>query len=332
MSSRRNFLFQSLLATFGLSFNSCKAENQTTSKMSKTPSFASKPRFKPTVISTWNHGLPANEAAWKVIEGGGKAIDAVEAGVRVVEADPEITTVGYGGFPDRDGNVTLDACIMDETGNCGSVCFLQHIKHPISVARKVMDETPHVLLAGAGALQFAVEQGFEKEDLLTPNARQAWEEWKEKSEYKPIINIENHDTIGLLAIDKNGDISGACTTSGLAFKMQGRVGDSPIIGAGLFVDNEVGGATATGMGEAVLKTLGSFLVVELMRQGRTPQEACEEAVMRIVKKQSYKDFQIGYLAIDKQGNYGAYCIHSGFDFAVHQDGENRLIDSKSYLK
>lgn len=292
----------------------------------------SKTNFKPIVISTWNHGLPANEAAWKVIEGGGKAIDAVEAGVRVVEADPNTTSVGYGGFPDRDGNVTLDACIMDETGNCGSVCFLQHIKHPISVARKVMNDTPHVILAGEGALQFALQEGFEKEDLLTPKARQAWEEWKKEAEYKPIINIENHDTIGLLAIDQNGDISGACTTSGLAFKMKGRVGDSPIIGAGLFVDNEVGGATATGMGEAVLKTLGSFLVVELMRQGKTPQEACEEAVMRIVKKQAYKDFQIGYLAVDKQGNYGAYCIHSGFDFAVHQDGKNQLMNSDSYIK
>ncbi|MGB1241020.1 MAG: isoaspartyl peptidase/L-asparaginase family protein [Chitinophagales bacterium] len=328
MASRRNFLFQSILATFGLSLNSCNAENNPIQKMSKN----NKPDFKPIVISTWNHGLPANEAAWKVIEDGGKAIDAVEAGVRVVEADPETTSVGYGGFPDRDGNVTLDACIMDETGNCGSVCFLQHIKHPISVARKVMDKTPHVLLAGQGALQFALEEGFEKEDLLTPKARQAWEEWKKEAEYKPIINIENHDTIGLLAIDQNGDISGACTTSGLAFKMQGRVGDSPIIGAGLFVDNEVGAATATGMGEAVLKTLGSFLVVELMRQGKTPQEACEEAVMRIVKKQKYQDFQIGYLAIDKQGNYGSYCIHSGFDFAVYQDGENHLVDSDSYVK
>ncbi len=330
MFSRRNFLFQSILGTFGLSFNSCNAKtpNKSTSKMTTKPNS----NFKPTVISTWNNGLSANEAAWKVIEVGGKAIDAVEAGVRVVEADPKTTSVGYGGFPDRDGNVTLDACIMDETGNCGSVCFLKHIKHPISVARKVMDNTPHVILAGQGALQFALEQGFEKENLLTPKAKAAWEKWKKESNYHPIINIENHDTIGLLAIDQNGDISGACTTSGLAFKMQGRVGDSPIIGAGLFVDNEVGGATATGMGEAVLKTLGSFLVVELMRQGKTPQEACEEAVMRIVKNQNYKDFQIGYLAIDKQGNYGAYCIHSGFDFAVYQGGKNQLIDSPSYVK
>lgn len=326
MKSRRSFLLQSLLGTFGLTFNSCQSQNADTPKMSKNTI------FKPTVISTWDHGLPANEAAWKVIGGGGKAIDAVEAGVKVVEADPNISTVGYGGWPDRDGNVTLDACIMDETGNCGSVCFLQHIKHPISVARKVMDETPHVLLAGEGALQFALHQGFEKEDLLTTESRAEWEKWKKEAKYQPIINIENHDTIGLLAIDQNGDISGACTTSGLAFKMKGRVGDSPIIGAGLFVDNEVGGATATGMGEAVLKTLGSFLVVELMRQGKTPQEACEEAVMRIVRKQSYKDFQIGYLAIDKQGNYGAYCIHSGFNYAVHQDGKNQLINSSYYVK
>ncbi|MEZ4883489.1 MAG: N(4)-(beta-N-acetylglucosaminyl)-L-asparaginase [Chitinophagales bacterium] len=328
MHTRRNFLFQSILTTFGLTFNSCYTETNATSKMSTDP----KNNFKPTVISTWNHGLSANETAWKVIEAGGKAIDAVEAGVRIVEANPNITSVGYGGFPDRDGKVTLDACIMDEMGNCGSVCFLQYIKHPISVARKVMEITPHVILAGEGALQFAVEQGFEKENLLTPESKTAWEEWKKESKYQPIINIENHDTIGLLAIDQKGNISGACTTSGLAFKMHGRVGDSPIIGAGLFVDNEVGGATATGMGEAVLKTLGSFLVVELMRQGKTPQEACEEAVMRIVKKQAYQDFQIGYLAIDKQGNYGAYCIHSGFDFAVHQEGKNQLVNSDFYTK
>ncbi len=285
---------------------------------------------EPLIISTWNHGLPANEAAWKVIEKGGKAIDAVEAGVRVVESDPESTSVGYGGLPDRDGNVTLDACIMDETGNAGSVCFLQHIENPISVARKVMDDTPHVMLAGEGALKFALENGFEKKKLLTADSEKAWREWLVKSEYKPIINVENHDTIGLLAMDKNGDLSGACTTSGLAYKMHGRVGDSPIIGAGLYVDNEVGAATATGMGELMMKTLGSFLVVELMRQGASAQEACQEAVMRIIRKLDYKDMQVGYLAIDKTGNMGAYAIHPGFNYAVMQGGKNELIDAKAY--
>lgn len=221
---------------------------------------------------------------------------------------------------------------MDHTGNCGSVSFLQNIKHPISVARKVMDNTPHVMLSGEGALQFALKNGFHKEDLLTDKARKRWKEWLKDEKYQPIINIENHDTIGLLAIDKKGDIAGACTTSGLAWKMHGRVGDSPIIGAGMFVDNEIGGGCATGVGEAVMKTIGSFLIVELMRQGATPQEACEEGIARIVKNQNYKEMQIGYLAINKKGEHGAYAVHKGFDYALHQNGKNQMIDAQAYSK
>ncbi len=223
---------------------------------------------------------------------------------------------------------------MDDKGNYGAVVYLQNIMHPISVARKVMEETPHVLLAGHGAQKFALENGFEKVNLLTDKSKKAWEEWKITSEYKPIINIENHDTIGMLAIDKNGNISGGCTTSGLAYKMQGRVGDSPIIGSGLFVDNEVGAATATGLGEEVLKTVGSFLIVELMRQGKTPQEACEEAVSRIVKKngERIKDFQVGYIAVNKQGETGAYGIHPGFVYTVYQNNENKVITPDFYRK
>lgn len=288
---------------------------------------------KPIVISTWNHGLPANEAAWKILAANGRALDAVEAGVKTAEADPKVDSVGYGGRPDRDGRVTLDACIMDEEGNCGSVAFLQHIKHPISVARLVMEKTPHVMLVGEGALQFALSQGFKKEKMLSPRAEKDYKEWLKKAEYKPKINIENHDTISMLALDAAGNMSGACTTSGLAFKMHGRVGDSPIIGAGLFVDNEVGGACATGLGEAVMKTVGSHLVVELMRQGSTPLQACQEAVERIVKRQkNYQDLQVGYLALNKQGEYGAYCIHPGFNYAVHNGTSNILIDSKSHVK
>ncbi len=323
MSSRRKFIKNTTLTTAAVSLTGLGAKAFGLPKQKET---------SPLVISTWDHGLAANVAAWKIIEGGGKAIDAVEAGVRVPEADPESTSVGYGGLPDRDGNVTLDACIMDETGNCGSVSVLRHIKHPVSVARKVMDETPHVILSGAGALQFALSKGFKKENLLTLKARTAWEAWKKEARYEPVINIENHDTIGMLAIDQKGDISGACTTSGLAFKMQGRVGDSPIIGAGLFCDNEVGGAVATGLGEAVLKTLGTFLVVELMRNGAKPQEACEEAVNRIIRKQVYEDFQIGYLAIDKAGNHGSYCIHKGFNYALMKNGSNQLIDSSYHME
>ena len=244
----------------------------------------------PIVISTWNHGIAANKVAMDIIKNGGNALDAVEAGVRVTESDPEMMSVGYGGLPDRDGHVTLDSCIMDYTGNCGAVSYLQHIKNPISVARKVMEETPHVMLSGKGALNFALEKGFEMENLLTEKAENLWKEWLLVNQYKPIVNIENHDTIGLLAIDKKGNISGACTTSGLAWRLHGRVGDSPIIGAGMYVDNDVGGACATGVGELVMKTLGSFLIVELMRQGMNPQEACEEAVMRIIAKEEYKDY------------------------------------------
>ena len=285
----------------------------------------------PRIISTWNHGFEANKVAWNNLSSGKGGLTAVEYGVRVSEDDPNEMSVGLGGLPDRTGKVTLDACIMDHTGNCGAVSYLEHIKHPISVARKVMEETPHVMLSGKGALDFAIAQGFPKEDLLTDKAREIWEEWKKDSQYKPIINVENHDTIGLLALDKNGDISGACTTSGLSFKMHGRVGDSPIIGAGMFIDNEVGGCCATGMGEAVMKTLGSFLVVELMRQGASPQEACEEAIARIIKNQNYKDMQIGYLAINKQGEHGAYAVHPWFNYALFQEGKNTLINSPSHL-
>jgi len=326
MSNRRKFLKSSAIGTLGAML----FPKITNAKMEKINQHSE--RGFPIVISTWRHGIPANEEAMEVLQGGGKSIDAVEAGVKIPEADPEVSSVGYGGWPDRDGHVTLDACIMDETGNCGSVSFLEDIMHPISVARLVMDNTPHVMLSGKGAQQFALENGFNKENLLTEKSEKRWKKWLEKSEYKPIINIENHDTIGLLALDKKGDISGACTTSGLSWKLHGRVGDSPVIGAGMFVDNEVGGACATGVGEAVLKTLGSFLVVELMRQGATPQEACEEAIARIVKNQNYKNMQIGYLAINKKGEHGAYAVHPGFNYALHQNGNNALFDSESHTK
>ncbi len=330
MDKRRNFIKKSILGILGISLiPNCAPSLEKKETREKNINPNSKEGL-PIVISTWFHGLEANKVAMAIIQKDGKAIDAVEQGVMTAEADPENTSVGLGGLPDRDGNVTLDACIMDETGNCGSVSFLQNIKHPISVARKVMEDTPHVMLSGAGALQFALAHGFQEENLLTEKSKIAWEKWKKESKYQPIINIENHDTIGLLAIDKQGNIAGACTTSGLAYKMHGRVGDSPIIGAGMFVDNEVGGACATGMGEAVLKTLGSFLVVELMRQGASPQEACEEAVKRITKKQNYKDFQIGYLAINKKGEHGAYCIHKGFNYALSQGEKNEMYDANFY--
>lgn len=288
---------------------------------------------KPVVISTWNFGLAANDAAWKILSKGGRALDAVEAGAKVPEADPTETSVGYGGLPDRDGKVTLDACIMDEQGNCGSVAFLQHIVHPISVARRVMERTPHVMLVGDGALQFALQNGFKKKKLLTKASEKAWREWLKKAEYRPVVNIENHDTIGIIALDSAGNLSGACTTSGMAYKMHGRVGDSPIIGAGMYVDNEIGAAAATGVGEEVIKIVGCHLVVELMRQGNSPEDACRLAVERILKKNPSRaqEIQVGFLALNKQGETGAYCLQKGFTFAVHNNAGNQLFDSKSHF-
>jgi N4-(beta-N-acetylglucosaminyl)-L-asparaginase len=285
---------------------------------------------EPLIIATWKNEK-ATIAGWNKLMETGKALDGVEAGARIPEADPNDTSVGYGGYPDRDGHVTLDACIMDHLGNAGSVTFLEGIMHPISVARAVMEKTPHVMLSGAGALKFALDQGFKVENLLTESSKKAWEEWKKESKYEPVINIERHDTIGLLGIGKAGEIAGACTTSGLAFKMHGRIGDSPIIGGAVFCDDEVGGACATGLGEFVMKTLGSFLIVELMRQGKSPQQACEEAVMRIVKRYKYKEFQIGYLAINKKGEHGAYAIQKGFNYTITKNGKTQVLESASYM-
>lgn len=330
MSNRRNFIKTAAVGSVALALQSFTTkESHTTKPISKIN--------KPIVLSTWNFGVQANGAAWEILKNNGRALDAVEAGVKVPEADPNERSVGYGGRPDRDGKVTLDACIMDEFANIGSVAALQHIKHPISVARAVMEKTPHVMLVGDGALQFALSQGFKKENLLVEESKKEWKEWLKTSQYKPIANIENHDTIGMIALDIHGNLSGACTTSGMAFKMHGRVGDSPIIGAGLYVDNEIGAATATGHGEEVIRIAGCHLVVELMRQGRSPQLACEEAVSRIVKltknrNKNLKDIQVGFIALDKQGNYGAYCIQGGFNYAVNDATGNKLVDSDYFLK
>ncbi|HLP27608.1 MAG TPA: N(4)-(beta-N-acetylglucosaminyl)-L-asparaginase [Candidatus Didemnitutus sp.] len=284
----------------------------------------------PLVISTWDHGLPANSAALRILNNAGSVLDAVEQGVMVVESDPNNLSVGLGGLPDRDGVVTLDASIMTGDGRAGSVCFVQGIQHPISLARMVMERTPHVLLAGSGAERFAREQGVTQQpNSLTRQARAAWEEWCKKKNYSPVINMENHDTIGLLAMDNTGAMAGACTTSGLAYKIHGRVGDSPIIGAGLYVDNEVGAATCTGLGETVLRTLASFLAVERIRMGDHPQVACETAIKRIVSKHTnYREFQVGILAIDAAGRHGAFSIQKGFTYAV----QDNLKEAAYYVK
>ncbi|MHC1479407.1 N(4)-(beta-N-acetylglucosaminyl)-L-asparaginase [Frateuria aurantia] len=345
MSDRRSFLKQSMIGAASLAL-----AGPTLARAAEASGSSGLPAARPRVISTWNFGDAANQGAWAVLSKGGRALDAVEQGVKITESDLNNRSVGLGGYPDRDGHVTLDASIMDGNGDCGAVAALQDIAHPISVARAVMEKTPHVLLVGDGALEFALSQGFKRSPFsITPGAVQAWKEWLKTSRYHPVANseestyglgkhrgdIHNHDTIGMLAIDAHGQLAGACTTSGMAWKLAGRVGDSPIIGAGLFVDNEVGAATSTGVGEEVIRSAGSFLVVELMRQGRSPQDACREAVERIVRKRPelrHNDTQVAFIAINRAGETGAWAIQPGFEYAICDGGDRHgLIKSASVL-
>ena len=334
---RRNFIKNATLTGASLAVGnvlmSCNKSNHNEQSNNKSKSVLTIDKTKfPIAICTWGF-VNANAKAGEELTKGVSALDAAISGVTIEEENLKNTTVGKGGAPDREGNVTLDACVMNSDGDCGSVLCVENITNVAALAKKVMEDTPHVILAGKGAEEFAYSQGFKKENLLTEESKAAWEEWKKSPEYKPIINIENHDTIGMLCIDKDGDIAGACTTSGLSYKMKGRVGDSPIIGSGLFIDNEVGGAVATGLGEEVIKTVGSFLIVELMRNGMSPQQACEEAIQRIVSKNDrYKDFQIAYIAMNKSGEVGSYCIHQGFTYMSFKNGLNENIKSDYFNK
>jgi N4-(beta-N-acetylglucosaminyl)-L-asparaginase len=338
---RRKFLHTSLLGSLGFTIG------RSNDRELRYPNVTG----KPVVISTWAPNVKANAEAWTVLGKGGRALDAVEAGVKIPEADPSDQSVGYGGLPDRDGRVTLDSCIMDELGNCGSVMCLEEIMHPVSVARLVMEKTPHVQLAGDGALQFALANGFKRENLLTPESERVWREWLKTSKYDPTIidkllkeknpsgtnspvpvpgQVNNHDTIGMIAMDTNGNVSGACTTSGMAFKMHGRVGDSPIIGAGLYVDNEVGAATATGVGEEVVRICGSHTVVEMMRQGMSPEAACKKAVERMLRlrKEKAKGLQVGFIALNKKGEFGGFAIQKGFTYCVQTNAGSKVYEAK----
>lgn len=338
MLNRRRFLQSSLLGSSSL--------------LSAKYGFGKSASKGAVVLSTWSPNVKANAAAWVVLENKGRALDAVEKGVRVTEADPADQSVGYGGLPDRDGKVTLDACVIDEKGNCGAVMAIENIMHPVSVARLVMEKTPHVQLVGYGALQFALSQGFKKENLLTAESEKAWKEWLKTSHYNPMITVDNieeeinkqkkkevkgqinnHDTIGMIALDADGNLSGACSTSGMAYKMSGRVGDSPVIGAGLFVDNEIGAATSTGVGEEVIKVCGSHIVVELMRQGISPEEACKKAVERIVKRNGLnaKTIQVAFIALNKKGEYGGYSALKGFNYGVRSMQGEKVYDSKYFF-
>lgn len=341
MSSRRKFLKSAALGSVVFGTGKVFAGNNQSLETVKN---------NPVVVSTWDFGKTANVGAWEILGKGGRALDAVENGVKIPEADASNQTIGIGGLPDRDGYVTLDASIMDEHYNCGSVMCLENILHPISVARMVMEKTPHIALAGEGALQFALANGFEKINLLTPQSESDWKEWMKTSKYNPEKNIENkkygkendpmpggpknHDTIGMMAMDTNGNLSGACTTSGLAYKMHGRVGDSPIIGAGLYVDNEIGAATSSGVGEEVIRIVGSHLVVELMRMGMTPEQACKKAVERIIKinPEKCKTIQVGFVALNKKGGYGGYSIQPGFSYSVKSKNVDTIFKAKSYYQ
>ncbi|ANI88455.1 glycosylasparaginase [Arachidicoccus ginsenosidimutans] len=345
MMQRRKFLQMGSLGAGGFLFSKNLKAN-----------FKNNAVTKPLVITTWNTGIDANVEAWKVLSTGGRALDAVEKGVMVTESSINCC-VGLGANPDRDGIVTLDASIMDEHGNAGAVAAIERIKHPISVARKVMENTPHVLLVGAGAQEFALSQGFQLEpQKLSPDAEAEYKKWLKTSKYQPVINIEkgknetkgqtafapmklsngdwNHDTIGMLAIDVNGNLSGSCTTSGMGFKVRGRVGDSPLIGAGLYVDNEIGAAVSTGLGEEVIKSAGTFLIVEFMRQGYSPEAACKAAVERIVKRTGVAKahtYQVAFIALNKKGETGAFCVQKGFNYAVYSNEINNLLFDSKYL-
>ena len=319
----------------------------------------------PVVVSTWNHGLCANVKALEVLRAGGDALDAAEAGVMVTELDSLEHSVGLSGFPDRDGIVTLDAAIMDHTGRAGSVAFVRGVTHPISLARMVMQRTPHVMLVGEGAEQFAREQGvkFAPETPLHPDMFAAWQQWLKEKKYAPQINRENasnnsagtdsapmmrrsqinqfgaagntpiggehnHDTIGMLTLDARGRLAASCTTSGMSYKMHGRVGDSPIIGAGLFVDGEVGAAVCTGVGEIAMRTVASFLVVEKMRGGATAQQACEETITRMINiTGDPKQVQVGLLALSRGGKVGAFAIQGGFTYALGNRSGNKMHEA-----
>ena len=322
--SRRRFLKNLGLASAGLAIKPITTTAQTTANSLPL-------RDSPLVISTWIHGMEANAGAWSVLENGGAALDAVQKGVAVTESDMNNRSVGLAGRPDRDGHVTLDACIMDHDSRCGSVAFLEDIQHPIDVARAIMDQTPHVMLVGEGAQKWALENGFSKVDFEVPipEVQKDYENWLIKSEYKTGVNVENHDTIGMLALDASGRMAGACTTSGMAYKIRGRVGDSPIIGAGLFIDGDVGGATATGVGEAMIRTAGASAVVESMRRGASPEEACYDIVQRILKKHpGVEGMQVGFLAMNMQGEYGGYSVYNGFNYALRSKDRNEMVDAK----
>jgi len=310
---------------------------------------------RPVVISSAN-GLKAIETAYRMIGEGSDVLSAVIAAVNIVEDDPSDNSVGLGGIPNEDGVVELDASVMNgPTHKAGAVASIRNIRNPSKVARLVMERTDHVLIVGEGALRFARAHGFKEEDLLTEESRKIWLEWKEKmsqdddwlspaeakGEKSAALDkwLRTWGTINCCGVDANGDLAGVTTTSGLGNKIPGRVGDSPIIGAGLYVDNEIGAAGSTGRGEANLQNCSSFLVVELMRQHPdwSPQNACLEVLKRIEKHTEPRlkdskgrlDYDLKLYALAKDGRYGAATIWHGGKFAVHDEQGARHVEAVS---
>jgi isoaspartyl peptidase/L-asparaginase-like protein (Ntn-hydrolase superfamily) len=299
-------------------------------------------------IATWPFGMTAVRAAAELLRQGKPALDAALAGGQAVEDDPNVRSVGYGGVPNAIGTVQLDACVMDgATLACGGVAGLENVRHAAAVARRVMEKTPHVLLVGEGARLFALQQGFPLETLLTPESVAQWEKTRPKppppdTPARPAPNPaasaspDNHDTVTVLALDRKGSLGGVCTTSGMAHKLPGRVGDSPLIGSGLYVDNQAGAAGGTGVGEEILRIAGSHLIVEQMRAGKTPQEACELAVRRVIaaaNRRGVHPASVAFLALDPRGRSGAACTEgSNFQYAVGQPGSIELLKAKEIGK
>lgn len=340
---RRRFL----QATAGASATAAVLSSRTALEASESMNLG-----KPVFIATWPFGKASCEAAVKIVDNGGSMLDAIEKGIWVTESDVSNASVGIGGIPNADGQVELDACIMSGPNhNAGSVAGLRDFEHPISVARDVMEKTPHVMLVGDNAAKFAVKHGHRKKNLLTEQQKANWEAWKAKQEQqadeqaanrrdgnslgnveaRPIIDEQHHDTIAMLGLDAEGNLYGGCSTSGWGYKIPGRVGDSPIIGSGLYVDNQVGAAGATGLGENVMRYCGSFLVVEFMRQGDDPTTACQKAIERIAMLDplSLGEISVNFIAISKSGEVGAAGTNDGFKYAVASPNESKILDAKA---
>jgi N4-(beta-N-acetylglucosaminyl)-L-asparaginase len=310
--SRRKFVRR---AALGLAAGATAAQAQPSPEKGEAP----------LVISTWPFGKPSNDAAMKILLDGGSILDAVERGIWVTEGDASNKSVGLSGKPNAAGFVQLDACIMFGPGHkAGSVAAIEGIRHPIPAARRVMEKTPHVMLVGEGARLFALEEGLES---IPGDNRELYEKWRQQHSSQRPKPVLNHDTIALLALGADGTIAGGCSTSGLAGKLPGRVGDSPIIGSGLYVDNEVGAAGSTGVGENVMRYCAAFMIVESMRQGLAPQEAIAKTIHRIVESEGRNDLHINFVALDKHGRYGAAGTDDSFKYSVATPGKSLVLDN-----